>query len=299
MEYDVIINAKSGSGMFAEKENQQRLREIFKEAGHEINLHVVEPESLDETIQESLASPSHALIIGGGDGSVTSTANLSAASDKPLGVLPLGTFNLEARDLNLPLDPFESARQLTEGEFRKIDLLRINQHPCLCTVVLGFYPALAKARERMQGVPWWRKSIRIAYELLVLAVRSPFLNLSIDDGEKTITRRTRLTSFSPGEYNDEFGLIPSRENLSSGKVTAYLSSHLSRFALFKMAWGYISGNLFTTDDLTILQSQEFTVSAGRRKKLAVMIDGEILSLSLPFTISIEPKSLTVLVPKKS
>ena len=60
-----------------------------------------------------------AVIVGGGDGTVAAAATIFAGQDKPLGILPLGTFNLAARDVGMPLDWQEAAKLLVTAPVRR------------------------------------------------------------------------------------------------------------------------------------------------------------------------------------
>jgi len=128
-------------------------------------------------------------------------------------------------------------------------------------------------------------------------VTSPALNLEITSDNTTIERRTRLAAFAPGHYRDSIGIIPVRDSLSSGQLTAYISEHLSRAQMLSAAIGYLSGNLLDTDRMIHIETTELTVNVKRRNKILAMIDGEIVSLSLPCRMRILPKALKVLRPR--
>ncbi len=297
MNYHIVINSKSGDGIFCEQLQQDRLKQIFTGRGHQAVLSVVGPDKLEATLIEKANTAGEVLIVGGGDGTITTAARLLHNTGKTLGVLPLGTFNLEARDLKLPLDPFAAAEKLIDSETISIDLLKVNGEYCMCATVIGFYPALAKARESFHGSSWWVKSLRIVREIATVAVASPALDLTITADGRTYHRLTRLTAFSPGGYEESVGLIPERKDLSSGKLTAYVSEHLSRGQMLHAAFGYLTGNLLDTEKMTKIESSEITIDVRRRKSLPTMIDGEILRISLPCRLEILPRALNVLRPK--
>jgi diacylglycerol kinase family enzyme len=297
MNYQIVINRKSGEGIFCDEKQQDRLKRIFTDRGHQVDLNVVEPERLETTLKDKAESAGEVLIVGGGDGTITTAARFLHGTGKTLGVLPLGTFNLEARDLKLPLDPFEAAAKLIGAETIPIDLLKVNDQYCMCATVIGFYPALAKARESFHGRSWWVKSLRIIREIATVAVASPALDLTIIAEGETYRRRTRLTAFSPGGYEESMGLIPSRRDLSSGKLTAYVSEHLSRSQMLRAAFGYLIGNLLDTEKMTRIESSEITINVRRHRSIPAMIDGEILRISLPCRLEILPRALNVLRPK--
>jgi diacylglycerol kinase family enzyme len=294
--YQAVINRDSGSGLFRDVEQQNRLKQVFSDRGHHLDLEVIAPSDLQETLKRKIESHPPALIIGGGDGTITTAAQLLKGTEIALGVLPLGTFNLESRDLKIPLDPFAAAEELINAEQVEIDILQVNDKCCLCATIIGFYPALAKSREDFHGKSWWKKSFRIVRELATVAVRAPALLLEISGNGETIHRRTRLAAFSPGQYVENVGIIPVRENLSSGELSAYISGHLSRGQMLGAALGYLSGNIFESEKITRIESREITISVRHRSSILIMIDGEISRMEMPCRLKILPRALKVLRP---
>jgi len=299
MQYEVIINRESGTGLFKEEEPQNRLRKVFSDRGHEVKILVVPPAELEAAVNKSANGSADALLVGGGDGTVRTAAALLRGTDIALGVLPLGTFNLEARSLHIALDPFEAAAQLMDADVVDIDLLSLNNEICLCNTVIGFYPTLAKSQESYHGRKWWVKAFRMIRDLATVAIHTPILDLQITANGETLRRRTRLAAFSPGKYEESVGLIPDRDDLASGKLTAYISSHLTRPQMLVAAIQYLSGKLFDTEGMTDIQSAAITIDVARRKHIPAMIDGEIVRMLMPCKLTILPKALKVLRPRIS
>ena len=298
MLYEAIINRDSGSGIFRDMEQQNRLKSIFSEQGHKLDLKVVSPDSLNEALENAAKSECRVLLVGGGDGTITSAAKLLRGTGKALGILPLGTFNLEARDLQIALDPFEAAGQLMDSDIVDIDLMEVNDECCLCATVIGFYPALAKSRVDFHGKSWWKKALRIVREIATVAVNSPPLDLEITSEHANIELRTRLAAFAPGHYQESIGIIPVRDSLSSGELSAYVSKHLTRTQMLSAAVGYLSGNLLDTEDMIRIETTELTVNVKRKRSIPAMIDGEIVSINMPCRMRILPKALKVLRPRE-
>lgn len=297
MQYDVIINRESGTGLFKEEEPRTRLSKVFSDRGHKVKIHVVPPAELEAALKTSAEGSADALLLGGGDGTVRTAAGFLRGTEKVLGVLPLGTFNLEARSLDIELDPFEAATQLMDADVVDIDLLTLNDHICLCNSVIGFYPTLAESQESYHGRSWWVKIFRMIRDLATVAIRTPILDLQITVDGETLRRRTRLAAFSPGKYEESIGLIPDRDDLASGKLTAYISSHLTRPKMLGAAIKFLTGKLFDTEGMTDIESAVITINVARRKHIPAMIDGEIVRLDMPCKLTILPKVLKVLRPR--
>ncbi|CAH0157821.1 MULTISPECIES: diacylglycerol kinase family protein [unclassified Microbacterium] len=81
------------------------------------------------------------VIAVGGDGTVRAVAEALAGTDVALGIVPQGTGNLLARNLEVPLDNVPAAlRRINEGESRRIDLgwVRIDDDERAFAVMVGF-----------------------------------------------------------------------------------------------------------------------------------------------------------------
>jgi YegS/Rv2252/BmrU family lipid kinase len=74
----------------------------------------------------------------GGDGTVTACAEGVAGSGVPLGILPLGTGNLLARNLGLPLDIGAALAAALTGGDRRLDAGSANGHTFVVMAGLGF-----------------------------------------------------------------------------------------------------------------------------------------------------------------
>ncbi|MFC7338276.1 diacylglycerol/lipid kinase family protein [Haloferula chungangensis] len=297
--FAVILNRESGTLREQWHEGlPDELVAAFAEGGAIAKVRPAAPPDLDEALDEAIKSKPDAVIIGGGDGTVSNAARKLAGTEMPLGILPFGTFNLAARDLELPLDPMEAARVLASAVVRKIDMLEVADQACLCTSLIGFYPALAKREEEYHGTAWWKKSMRLAQQTFQVWNRTPPLELTIEMEEGTsLRRKTRFAAFVPGEYDDIFSVIPKRTGLNEGRMTLYLSHHRSLFSLSRGVLAYLLGQLKVEKDIERVSTMGVTLGARRRRELCVMIDGEILNLPLPLDIRVKPAALAVLKPQ--
>lgn len=77
----------------------------------------------DGVTREALAAGADAVLVAGGDGTVRAVSEAMADSGVPLTIVPSGTGNLLARNLNLPLtDPDVMVAATFEGDVKPIDV---------------------------------------------------------------------------------------------------------------------------------------------------------------------------------
>lgn len=76
--------------------------------------------------KEALEDGVDVVIAAGGDGTIRAVAEVLAGTDTAMGLLPLGTGNLLARNLGIDvLDPLRAARGVLEGSETKIDVVKV------------------------------------------------------------------------------------------------------------------------------------------------------------------------------
>lgn len=269
---------------------------IFREAGHEVSSTLAEPDGIESAVDDALAMRPDALIVAGGDGTVSAAARRIGGTEVALGILPMGTFNLAARDLGVPLEVEEAARFLATAEPVAIDVLDVSGHACLCTTILGFYPEFAKTFERRDYAGrWWKKTLKLITGLPKYFERARPLHLKWrgDDGVSG-SAKTKFSAFVPGRYKAAAGIVPARTEFRSGELTAYIGTQKHARAAVRGMLDYIFGRQEKNPELLLLRSPRLELRDGLRRDCVLMLDGEILRLPFPLELEIKPGHLRVL-----
>src|SRR5690606_10208238 len=147
-----------------------------------------------------VAERPQALIVGGGDGSVSTAAQCLAGTGIALGVLPLGTLNHFARDLGLPLDWREAVEALAQAECRAIDVAEVNGRVFVNNCSIGAYAEAVRKRDALRSMhgtgKWW------AMALATLAVfrRLRRIRIRVTAGGVARPLRTPFVVVSNNQY---------------------------------------------------------------------------------------------------
>ncbi len=293
----VIVNEKSGSVRWdSTEEAVEDLTAQFERAGAEAEIHLTDGDEAARRLQEGLASDADAIFLGGGDGTLTRSAPDFLGQEKPMGVLPLGTFNLVARDLRIPLEPNEAIAQLVAGSVMEIDVARVNEAIYLTHANIGHLTDLAKRREELRDKSWQEKVVAIGRTFYENLGSEPPFAFRLRAGGKWQEVVTPTLAVVVGEYG-VFDPFPRRERLDSGELTVYVSEHATGLEAIKDALRVVVAQRDTAQNVYRIRSDAVTVD-GPQKKLRVVLDGEIQEMEFPLRFEVVPKQLKVLVPKE-
>ncbi len=84
------------------------------------------------------------IVAVGGDGTVNEVARGVAGSGVAMGIIPMGSGNGFARELNIPMNIKKAIDIIISGKDKPVDLWQMNNRVFLCAVGLGFDAAVAK-----------------------------------------------------------------------------------------------------------------------------------------------------------
>lgn len=276
---------------------ERKLTDTFKAAGHEITIETVDPKQLGDTIKSAAKRGYDAIVVGGGDGTVNAAAAVLLGKRTALGILPLGTVNRLARDLDLTADVDAALRILAEAEPRQIDVGEVNGHIFLNNSFIGLPPMVTERRQSLRGRPLVER-LR-GYAALPLEVGRSLrrLALVIDDQDTARVHRALTVVVSNNAYSEGASLIPKRPSLKEGRLGLYISKHRN---LRQTVWLLMRASLGLWKGDPDLEASEVTKLTIRtnNSRLRVVNDGELLWLETPLRYSIRPKALTVLMPKQ-
>lgn len=295
-EYTVIINGNAG--VLIEEDQKSVLDQIrgaFANEGIDVDIQVLTGDALGAAIETAGKSKTDRIIIGGGDGTVNAGASKAAATGKILGILPMGTLNLYARELGIPLDLGEAVQVLIRGEVRNVDYAEINGNLYLCNSMIGILPPLMEQREKLRGAPAWQRYGSLLRMIARLLKRNPRFYIKMHMAGKTREMKVRGVVVCNNEYHDAHSLLPHPTPLDAGKLTVYLTRDPTRRGMLMIALRVFLGTWEKERDIQEYTTSKVIISA-RRKQVTTVTDGEILTQKPPLTYQIIPRGLRVMMP---
>lgn len=292
----VVINARSG-GLLGRERAAEEVAEHLAAAGLDaVIIHEAEEPELCARLDRAVATGADAVIVGGGDGTIAAAAQRLAGTGIALGILPLGTMNMLAKDLGLPLGLEAAAEALAHGTVRAIDVAEVNGHAFLCMSVLGLPTALGRHRERHRGSGGIGARLRLAAGALRTFWRYRPIGLGIAlDGGPPRKLRARAIAIANNAYAEGFGEFFTRARLDRGELVLYRARRFGAWWVVKMLLAMALGSWRRRPELEERPARSVTI-ASRSRALRVMNDGEALLLEPPLRYAIRPGALNVIVP---
>jgi diacylglycerol kinase family enzyme len=269
-------------------------------AAREQGLEVVELSagmSCVSEVRERIARGTRLFIAAGGDGTVHHVMQGLIHSDAELAVIPTGTYNHFARDLNIPLLWRDALEVALNGEPHVVDTGRANEEFFVNNVSLGLYPEMVARREaRGRDYPRWKARMHAFYGTLR---KYRHVTLAVESVAHHELIRTHVFMVSNNSYDMErFGVQAPRDTLTGGKLSVYWLPHTSRFRLMRYIARYLAGRVRTIPGFRSFRTTRLRVQS-THEELRVGIDGELFKMRMPLTITIAPRSLIVRVPRGS
>lgn len=290
----VIINAGAGGARGAELAST--ITELFLARGMRADVRAAASGSELESLVRSAAElRPRILVVGGGDGTVSTAASLLADTDITLGVLPLGTLNHFAKDLHLPLELDGAVQCIVDGNATRVDVGEVNDRVFINNSSIGLYTDIVRDRERQERRLGRGKLNALVWASISAFRRWPFSTVVLEVEGKAKRYTTPLVFIGNNEYVMSGFDIGERERLDAGLLSTYVVKKPGRAALVMLAVQALLGRLKQSRDFEALLTGECVIET-RHARLLVATDGEVSTMSSPLRYRVRPRSLRVIVP---
>jgi diacylglycerol kinase family enzyme len=293
----IILNASSGAG--DKEQARAALAQALQARGHDAFIWLARSGAeLLEYARRAVREDCHPVVAGGGDGTINAVASVLVGTDRPLGVLPLGTLNHFAKDLRIPLDLESAIKVCLDEHTAQVDVGEVNGRIFLNNSSLGLYPSIVRQRERQQEREGRGKWPAFFWAALAVLRRYPFMDVRLSTDRKDFRRRTPFVFIGNNEYQMEGFGLGERARLDAGQLSLTVAHRTGRLGLLRFAVRALFGGLRNEKDFDALSTKEVWVET-KRSRLRVATDGEVTIMHTPLHYRVRPGALRVLVPSKS
>lgn len=284
----LIVNTHSrrGERLFAAAKDELAKKGIFVAHSYPVK----NPERLPEVVREAVKHNHKLIIVGGGDGTISSVVSSFACRDVVLGILPLGTVNSFARTLDIPLDLKGSIEIIVNGKVVDVDLGKVGENYFSNVVAVGFAAKIARNISRrlkkFTGI--------LAYVLTGVRIffsHQPF-ECTLTMNDNTYKFKTHQVIINNGGY---FGITPIAPGASADdrKLDIFVMDTADRWQMSRLWAAFLLRKSNAFSQARFFKTKEVLLDATPQQY--VKVDGEIITKT-PVRISLAPNALKVMAP---
>lgn len=282
-----VINPVSGG---KEKQDwEAAIRNFFKDLPHTIEFYLLTGKNDAVSIMHHITTIQPQKVVAvGGDGTVKMVAELVKDKNYALGILPAGSANGMAKELNISAVKEDALDVIVNGKEKQIDMVMINENEaCIHLSDMGLNAMLVKYFEENSKRGMWGYTKGV-FKMLWNKQKIHATIIS-DDG--TIKRKAYMIVLAnAGKYGTGATINPVGA-LDDGKFEVVVVRKLNFWELLKML---VTHKPFEKEKVEIISTSQVQLST--LKKMYFQIDGEYKGRTKNIQARILPGCLRVMVP---
>lgn len=265
---------------------------------HGISLQIIKfplpDEGIEKTVQQASISEADLIIAAGGDGTVSLISNKIIGTDLPLGILPLGTGNLIAQELKIPLNLEKALEIITidQPTTLMMDTIKLEDRHCLMNVSVGISPKVMKKTpsKEKQRFGIFAYLVHLVEQFLGLKLHRFF----IEYDKKNITFHASEVLITNGEAAG-FKAIKLADDIAinDGQLDLFIIRATNIRDLFSLLLSIFSKTERGDDMMRYIRFSDYC-RIESQTPLPAQADGDTVG-ETPIEIKILPKSLNVIV----
>jgi YegS/Rv2252/BmrU family lipid kinase len=245
-------------------------------------------------VRAELAKAPSIVVAAGGDGTISDVAEALIGTDTRLGIIPVGTANVFARELGIPLD-LEGACALLDSPTNttSVDAMKVGEQYFVLQIGIGIDSLMIRDTDRQSK----RRFGRAAYlwtAFTRLIGYQPTRFTIVADGKRMRPRASQVLIANGGVL----GMPPFRwgPNIrpDDGKIDVCIVSARTALDYLGLIWHTITGQQRRDRNVRYLTAER-GIAISADQPLPIQADGEIIG-DTPIQIEVIPDALKVIVP---
>ena len=283
-----IINPGSGKDG---KNWHQVIQDYFTSLSHKIEIFEMtnpcDPEIIKQKINEY--KPDKVVAVGG-DGTVKLAAQCLQQTSIPLGILPAGSANGMAKELDIPESSNAALDIIVNGRTRKIHLIKINDQLCIHLSDMGFNAFVVKKFETDQTRGMWGY-VKATWKVLW---SNPVMQTEIKTDNEVLKRSAAMIVVANATKYGTGALINPEGKLDDEVFEVIVIKKLSVKEIFKML---VTHTPYDSQKTEVFQTSSLRIHS--KRKVHFQVDGEYLGKVSTVDAAILPHAIEVIVADKT
>jgi diacylglycerol kinase (ATP) len=289
----IIYNPAAGQSSNL-KNTLDRVANLWRDLGWQVQIAATTAPG-DATTKAQVAAKSgyNAVVAAGGDGTVNEVMNGLIGTETALGVLPLGTVNIWAREMGLSMDMLKAAESIAKSELTKIDVGMAGNRYFLLMAGIGFDAAVtatvrSEEKRLLGAIAYVKQAIQIAWNF-----RGVRLKLRID-GKRV---RGKILMVIVGNSQLYGGVIKftAHATIDDGLLDVCVIKGQGMLSAPRRLISIFARHYNRDPLVKYYQAKQVEIRGKLGKALPVQVDGDYLGTT-PMNFQVVPNSLWILVP---
>jgi YegS/Rv2252/BmrU family lipid kinase len=264
---------------------------ITERCGHEPSWFETTPEDTGGgQTAAALAAGARLVLVCGGDGTVAACAGALAGTGVAMAIVPVGTGNLLARNLGIPLDLGEALEVAFGADERVIDVLEAAEQRFVVMAGLGFDAALIRdTDEKLKARFGWLAYLGGMARALQRSPHATF-TITIDDGLPLSTEAVGVLVGNVGQLEAGITLMPDASP-DDGQLDVLVLAPKTLGGWPAMVWRTLRRRPGSGPQADILRGKRVLISAA--VPVPVEFDGDFRGEATEMRVEVLPAALTL------
>ena len=252
-------------------------------------------ENVRQVVREAVQQGFELFLAAGGDGTVAAVASGLVDTQIPLAVIPAGTWNALARNLDIPL-ALDQALELVfqEHHTRVIDAMQVEDNFYILNITIGLSSRTMRTVTREEK----RRFGRLADLWVGVINLLGFQNFRFDvtiDGKQTKFRALEVMVANSKIIGLKGIQLDPDINMDDGKLNVCRLYAGNLIDFFNLAMSILLGKQREDPKVLCLEAMYEVEIHCREKNLPVQGDGDLIG-RLPILVKLRPKAIHIVVP---
>ncbi len=262
----------------------------FQQLGHIVYCHELDGKTDEDEVSKLITEwkPDRVIAVGG-DGTLKLVAELLLDNNIPIGLIPAGSANGMAMELDIPAD-IQACLEIIDNDYvQPLDAIIINEKEvCLHLSDIGLNAQLVKKFEQSDRRGKWG----YLREVLGVLVRRKQLRVRITIDGKVYPRKAFMIVLANARMYGMGTMINPDGNLQDGKMEIVVVKRVSLWELLKMFFRY---RHFNPRKIEIIPAESVTITSA--KDAWFQVDGEYMGKVKEVTAKVHKHALRMILPE--
>ncbi|PSB56560.1 diacylglycerol/lipid kinase family protein [Chamaesiphon polymorphus] len=289
----IIYNPTAGQSPNL-KNTLDRVANLWRDLGWQVQIAATTAPG-DATTKAQIAAQSgyNAVVAAGGDGTVNEVMNGLVGTETALGVLPLGTVNIWAREMGLSMDMLKAAESIAKSELTKIDVGMAGDRYFLLMAGIGFDAAVTATvrsdeKKILGAIAYVKQAVQIAWNF-----RGVRLKLRVDG--KRIRGKILMVIIGNSQLYGGVVKFTAHATIDDGLLDVCVIKGRGMLSAPRRLISIFARHYNRDPRVQYYQAKEVEIRNKRGKHLPIQVDGDYLGAT-PMNFRVVPESLWIMVP---